>query len=66
MRDPERIKRILPLLEKVWEAHPDYRLGQLIAAYAPRGFGIWYMEDDALEKELAAAAKKLAERKAEK
>ena len=31
MRDPERIKKILGLLQLYWEDHPDLRLGQIIS-----------------------------------
>lgn len=54
MRNPERIPRILDLLEKVWKEFPDWRLGQLIENIA-RDIGwndAYYMEDDDLEKEL--------------
>ena len=30
MRDVKRIPKILKRLEKIWKAHPDLRLGQLI------------------------------------
>ncbi len=30
MRDPNRIFEILFRIEKIWEKHPDLRLGQLI------------------------------------
>lgn len=30
MRDPSRIKEILAVLEKIWSANPDLRLGQII------------------------------------
>jgi hypothetical protein len=32
-RDPARIRSILERLEKLWSAHPDMRLGQLLLAY---------------------------------
>ncbi|USK44120.1 hypothetical protein [Cytobacillus oceanisediminis] len=31
MRDPRRIKRILTLLEKIWEYQPDIRFNQLVS-----------------------------------
>ena len=52
MRDPQRIPRVLDLLEKVWAEVPDWRLGQLIENIA-RDIGwndAYYMEDDDLEK----------------
>lgn len=57
MRDPQRIWKILDLLdllEKAWMEVPDWRLGQLIENIA-RDMGwndAYYMEDDDLEKEL--------------
>lgn len=54
MRDPNRIPRVLDLLEKAWAEVPDWRLGQLIENIA-RDMGwndAYYMEDDDLEKEL--------------
>ena len=54
MRGPERIPRVLDLLEKAWNVVPDWRLGQLIENIA-RDMGwndAYYMEDDDLEKEL--------------
>ena len=30
MRDPERIKKVLAEIEKIWEKYPDLRFGQLI------------------------------------
>lgn len=54
MRDPNRIPRVLELLEKVWQEVPNWRLGQLIENIA-RDMGwndAFYMEDDDLEKEL--------------
>ena len=54
MRDPNRIPRVLDLLEKVWKEVPDWRLGQLIENIA-RDMGwndAYYVEDDDLQKEL--------------
>lgn len=31
MRDPERIKRILTLLQQIWEHQPDIRFNQLVS-----------------------------------
>lgn len=52
MRDPNRIPRVLELLEKAWKEAPDWRLGQLVENIA-RDIGwndAYYMEDDDLEK----------------
>ena len=35
MRDPKRISKMLERLQKIWEAHPDYRLGQLLENVFP-------------------------------
>ena len=54
MRDPQRIPRVLDLLEKAWNVVSDWLLGQLIENIA-RDMGwndAYYMEDDDLEKEL--------------
>lgn len=32
MREPERIKRILSLLEQIWNRYPDTRFNQLISS----------------------------------
>ena len=58
MRYPQRIPRVLDLLEKAWKEVPDWRLGQLIENIA-RDMGwndAYYMEDDDLEKELRKRA----------
>jgi hypothetical protein len=50
MRDPARIPAILDRLRKVWEAHPDLRLGQLVvngATVRPQ-LDPFYIEDEAL------------------
>lgn len=54
MRNPNRIPRVLDLLEKEWQKVPDWRLGQLIENIA-RDLGwndAFYISDDDLEKEL--------------
>jgi hypothetical protein len=49
MRDPARIPLILDRLRKVWEAHPDLRLGQLLVnASRPSHSDPFYIEDEAL------------------
>ena len=53
MRDPDRIRRVLEVVEKVWEQHPDWRLGQLIENLAAWGEdSVWNIEDDALVNEV--------------
>ena len=59
MRDPARIPVILERLRKVWEAHPDLRLGQLVvngATVRPQ-LDPFYIEDEALIGRLEALAK---------
>jgi hypothetical protein len=59
MRDPARIPIILERLRKVWEAHPDLRLGQLVvngATVRPHS-DPFYIEDEALITRLEALAK---------
>ncbi len=50
MRDPKRIPRILHEIQRVWEAFPDLRLGQLLLdAYDD---ALYYIEDEDLVHEL--------------
>ena len=49
MKDPKRIKRILKLIEKIWEKCPDLRLCQLIKN-AISETDVYYVEDDRLEE----------------
>ena len=60
MRNPKRIKKILKAIEKIWEKHPDLRLGQLIwnsmagvgKWNAPEANPLFFIEDEDLEKML--------------
>ena len=55
MRDPERIDPTLTALKRVWEEHPDLRLGQLVVvAVKPKEScpEVFYVEDDAFLKSL--------------
>lgn len=45
MRDANRIEPMLAELKKVWEKHPDLRLGQLICNIIPKD-KLYYVEDD--------------------
>jgi uncharacterized protein YihD (DUF1040 family) len=51
MRNPDRIKRILELIEKIWNDNPDLRLTQLIGNCFPAG-DLYYKDDDELEQNL--------------
>lgn len=48
MRDPKRIPKILGRLRKLWEAHPDLRLGQIVgnAFSYPMKQDPYYVEDE--------------------
>lgn len=49
MRDPNRIRKVMANLEKLWNMYPDYRLGQLIT-----NLGInFFMEDDEIQKRIS-------------
>ena len=56
MRDPNRIPKILLRLQKLWENHPDYRLGQLIENVFPNTsmtkISAYYVEDEQFMREL--------------
>ena len=56
MRDPERISVVLEQIERLWRAHPDWRLGQLISNLAawsdPTQSSVWEIEDDVLVTEI--------------
>ncbi len=60
MRDPARIPFILDHLRKVWEAHPDLRLGQLVvnAATVRPQLDPFYIEDEELIGRLEALGKR--------
>lgn len=47
VRDPKRIPRVLALIESIWKANPDLRLGQLIENGA--GEDMYFLEDEELE-----------------
>ena len=51
MRDPKRIKEIVTELEKYWNNHPNWRLGQLMSnlSYELRGDNDpFFIEDNEL------------------
>ena len=43
MRDPNRIPKVLDLLEKAWQEVPDWRLGQLISNIARATSTFYFM-----------------------
>ena len=47
MRDPERIPEVLHDIQRVWEAFPDMRLGQLLLNVVADP-ALYYLEDDEL------------------
>ncbi len=47
MRDPNRIPKILHDVQRVWEAFPDLRLGQLLLDVVSDP-ALYYMEDEEL------------------
>lgn len=57
MRDPQRIRRILKLVEKIWLEMPDLRLGQLLSnASSNLEADPYFYEDAALEADLERLA----------
>ena len=64
LRDPERIRRILQLLEETWALVPDWRLTQLVINAADHDHNcgpVFYEEDDLLEKKLRFLKESLEE-----
>jgi uncharacterized protein YihD (DUF1040 family) len=57
MRNKTRIKKILGELGKVWEKHPDLRLGQLLRQVT-YDEDLFYLEDDVLLVRIGALNKK--------
>lgn len=55
MRDPARIDPIVSQLRDFWAAHPDLRLGQLIAWIG--GDNLFQIEDDELTERLTDLAR---------
>lgn len=52
MRDPNRIRPLLDLIECVWKKYPDLRLCQLLSNQFPSTNDLYYVEDSELEKVL--------------
>lgn len=57
-KNPERIKRILKVVEKYWEKNPDLRLGQLIGNMSVTNDS-YFMSDELLEQCLVKALNQL-------
>ena len=52
-RDPQRIDAVLAELERIWKAHPDTRLGQLLVSCVDGDADkLFYMEDEELLEKL--------------
>ena len=62
MRDPKRIHEILYDVQRVWEAFPDLRLGQLLLNAVPDPT-LYYIEDEELVHRLLEFGYKLAKEK---
>jgi hypothetical protein len=69
VRDPKRIDKILKMIEKLWKANPDWRLGQLVVNVMSTDSGsgipmrpteneIFNFEDDKLIKAFEKVLKK--------
>jgi len=52
LRDPDRIKVMLRLIEDIWNCYPDLRLAQLIMNALKSNQDTYYIEDVVLEKAL--------------
>jgi uncharacterized protein YihD (DUF1040 family) len=53
MRDPARIERMLDLVSMIWQRHPDWRLGQLLANVSKEmTANVYFYEDNVLEQKL--------------
>jgi uncharacterized protein YihD (DUF1040 family) len=59
MRDPKRIKRILKIVNHIWDKAPDIRLTQLIMNALEMNSDPYYIEDDKLENALKLYYKKM-------
>ena len=59
MRDPKRIKKILGLIEQLWNENPDWRFGQLLINFGvcQDNLGLWQVEDDEFEKHFKSIIK---------
>jgi hypothetical protein len=65
MRDPARIDIVLSAVRRIWEQHPDLRLGQLLViATRPKDpcSEVFNVEDESVLEGLAAYERQLQER----
>jgi hypothetical protein len=65
MRDPARIDVLLSTVRRIWEQHPDLRLGQLVViATKPKEscLEVFNIEDEALLEGLASYERQLKEK----
>lgn len=58
MRDPERIKRILNIIQRIWLTYPDLRLSQLLINAVGTQELSYHVEDDVLEEFLLEMEKR--------
>ena len=63
MRDPNRIPKLLNLLQQLWEKYPDLRFFQMLNAYGYDSTVDWFHEED--DKIIAHLEKELANQKVE-
>ena len=60
MRDPKRIKKVMELVERIWNVFPDWRFGQLVKIVeAISDVDIFYVEDDEMIRILKEVEKNL-------
>ena len=52
MREPSRIPEVMARIQKLWEQHPDLRLGQLLLNIHYPATAIYFMEDDEIVTQL--------------
>ncbi len=58
MRNPERIKELLNLIEDFWTKNPDLRLVQIISLITKNDTAPFYIEDEILIDNLKQEIKK--------
>jgi len=65
MREQKRIRRIIKLIEKLWNKYPDQRFGQLLINnnIVPDNLAVWNNEDGGFEEYLKAIIKEEEKRR---